>query len=248
MEKARISIVIPTKNEAKYIGPTIGQFRDYLESWNLEIIVSDAGSTDGTAEIVQQYQSEWGAARVKLIQSAGKQNIAIGRNLGAAAATGDILFHTDADVHIPDKDRFFSKMLAVFEKPEVVAATTPIWVYPEEANLQDKFYHSLTNLVIRLSFSVGVYLAKGECQFVRRSVFERIKGYNEKIVAGEDCNLFYRLHKEGRIAYLYRLKVHHSPRRFREYGYLRVSLIYLREGASLLFLRKSYVAEWKPIR
>ena len=248
MEKTRISIVIPTKNEGKYIGPTIEQFRDYLVPFNLEIIISDANSTDGTAEIVRQYQSEWGETRVRLVQSAGKQNIAIGRNLGAAAATGDILFHTDADVRIPDKEQFFLKMLAVFEKPEVVAATTPIWVYPEEANWQDKFYHTLANLVIRLSFSVGVYLAKGECQLVRRSVFERIKGYNEKIVAGEDCNLFYRLHKEGRIAYLYRLKVHHSPRRFREYGYIRVSWIYLREGASLLFLRKSYVDEWEPIR
>ena len=129
-----------------------------------------------------------------------------------------------------------------------MAATAPIWVYPEEAQFSDKLYHTLMNGVIRLSFSLGVYLAKGECQLVRRSVFERIKGYNETIIAGEDCNLFYRLHKEGKVAYLRRLKVYHSPRRFRQYGYLRVSLIYIREGLSLLFLRRSYVEEWKPIR
>lgn len=248
MEKTRISIVIPTKNEEKYIGPAIEQFRDYLEKFNLEIIVSDANSTDGTAAIVQQYQTEWGEHRVKFVQKAGKQTIGIGRNLGAALATGAIQFHTDADVRIPDMDRFFNAVLATFEQPEVVAATVPIWVYPEEASLPDRLYHILMNFIIRLSFTLGVYLAKGECQLVRRSVFERIHGYNETIIAGEDCNLFYRLHKEGRIAYLYRLKVHHSPRRFRKYGYIRVSLIYLREGASLLFLRKSYVEEWKPIR
>ncbi|MCC6461378.1 MAG: glycosyltransferase [Saprospiraceae bacterium] len=248
MEKPRISIVVPTKNEGKYIGPTIEQFRDYLEPFNLEIVVSDATSTDNTADIVRQFQQEWGEARVKLIQRAGKQNIAMGRNLGATIATGDILFHMDADVRIPDKDRFFPAVLASFEKPEVVAATTPLWVYPEEASIPDRLYHILMNSIIRLSFTLGVYLAKGECQLVRRPVFERILGYNEKIVAGEDCNLFYRLHKEGRIAYLYRLKIYHSPRRFREYGYLKVSWIYLREGLSLLFLRKSYVEEWKPIR
>lgn len=247
MEKARISIVIPTKNEGKYIGPTLEQFRDYLHLFNLEIIVSDANSTDNTVQIVQEYQAEWGD-RLKLLQPEGKQNIAIGRNQGAAAACGDILFHMDADVHIPDKKQFFPKILAIFDQPGVVAATTPIWVYPEESSLLDKLYHAAMNAVIRLSFTAGVYLAKGECQLVRRTVFERIGGYNEKIVAGEDCNLFYRLHKEGRIAYLHRLKVHHSPRRFREYGYLRVSLIYFREGLSLLFLRKSYVEEWKPIR
>ncbi|MEQ1743885.1 MAG: glycosyltransferase [Saprospiraceae bacterium] len=248
MDKARISVVIPTKNECKYVGETIEQYRSLLEPFNLEIIISDANSTDGTVEIVQQYQAEWGEHRVKLVHAQGKQNIAIGRNLGAAAATGDILFHSDADVHIPDAESFFKNVLSAFEKPSTVAVTAPIWVYPQEASLADKTYHVLMNLVIRLSFSAGVYLAKGECQFVRRSIFERIGGYNEKIIAGEDCNLFFRLHKIGKIDYLYRLKVYHSPRRFRQYGYMRVSLIYFREGLSLLFLRKSYVEEWKPIR
>ena len=248
MDQAQISIVIPTKNEDKYIGPTLEQFRDCLDRFNLEIVVSDANSTDDTANIVRRYQAEWGEHRVKFVLAQGKQNIAIGRNLGAAAATGDFLFHTDADVRIPAKEQFFQKILAAFDNPNTVAATTPIWVYPQEAIWSDKLYHVLMNGIIRLSFLVGVFLAKGECQFVRRSVFERIGGYNETIVAGEDCNLFYRLHKEGHITYLHRLKVHHSPRRFRQYGYLRVSWIYLREGLSLLFLRKSYVDEWTAVR
>ncbi len=247
VEKIKLSIIIPTKNEGKYIGPTIGQFEEYLEKYRIEIIISDANSKDETADVVRSYQAKFGD-RVKFVQSREKQNIAIGRNLGAAQATGEIFFHTDADVRIPDKDRFFSTVISRFDKSEVVAATVPIWIYPEESGLMDKMYHILMNSVIRLSFSVGVYLAKGECQLVRRSVFEKIGGYNETIVAGEDCNLFYRLHKEGRIRYFYRLAVHHSPRRFREYGYIRLSLIYLREGLSLLFLRKSYMKEWTPVR
>lgn len=247
VEKTKLSIVIPTKNEGQYIGRTIAQFRDYLEKYNLEIIVSDANSKDDTAEVVRSYQEIFGE-RVKFVQSQAKQNIAIGRNLGAAQATGEILFHTDADVQIPDKDRFFATVFSKFDRSDLVAATVPIWVYPEESGLMDKMYHILMNSVIRLSFSAGVYLAKGECQLVRRSVFEKISGYNETIVAGEDCNLFYRLHKEGRVGYFYRLAVHHSPRRFREYGYMRLSLIYLREGLSLLFLRKSYMKEWTPVR
>jgi len=247
VEKIKLSIIIPTKNEGKYIGPTIGQFEEYLEKYDIEIVISDADSKDETADVVRSYRARWGD-RVKFVQSKGKQNIAIGRNLGAAQATGDIFFHTDADVRIPDKDRFFSAVFSKFDQSDVVAATVPIWVYPEESGLMDKLYHVLMNAVIRLSFTAGVYLAKGECQLVRRSVFEKIGGYNETIVAGEDCNLFYRLHKEGRVGYFYRLAVHHSPRRFREYGYIRLSLIYLREGLSLLFLRKSYMKEWTPVR
>ena len=205
MTHPRLSIVIPTKNESKYIGQTLARFSGYLEKYGLEIIVSDANSTDGTAEIVQRYQTET-AGRIRLVQTTGKQNIAIGRNVGAAHATGDILFHMDADVHIPHLDRFFQLVLAKFERPAVVAATVPIWVYPQESKL------------------------------------------NERLVAGEDCNLFYRLHKEGRIAFLHRVSVHHSPRRFRQYGYTQVSWIYLREGLSLLFRGKSYAEEWTPVR
>ena len=69
-----ISIIIPTRNEEHYIGETIGQFRDFLEKYALEIIVSDAGSHDKTAEIVQRYQREWGD-RVKWVLTTGPQNI-----------------------------------------------------------------------------------------------------------------------------------------------------------------------------
>lgn len=243
----RLSIIIPCRNEAKYIAATLQQFEKLLERHDLEIIVSDANSTDGTDKIVQDFALKF-PGRVKLVQKPGKQNIAIGRNFGASQASGNILFHSDADVRIPDPERFFPKIMQAFEDPGVVAATVPIWVYPEESRLKDKIYHLLMNSTIRLSFSVGLYLAKGECQLVRKDVFERIGGYSEHLVAGEDCNLFYRLHKEGRIAYLFRLSVHHSPRRFRQYGYLRLTLIYLREGLWMLLGRRSYVKEWKAVR
>lgn len=60
MSNPVISIVIPTKNEGSYIGPTIEQFRGLFEKFNLEIIVSDANSTDETAEIVHRYIQDFG--------------------------------------------------------------------------------------------------------------------------------------------------------------------------------------------
>ena len=111
MEKKRISIVIPTKNEAAYIDRTIAQFEGFFEQFNLEIVVSDANSTDATKEVVLGHAQRFGADRVKFVQAQGKQNIAIGRNLGASHAIGDILFHMDADVLIPNKKIFFQKSL-----------------------------------------------------------------------------------------------------------------------------------------
>lgn len=242
-----LSIIIPSRNEADYIKATLTQFENLLEPHNLEIIVSDANSTDGTAEIVQSYAKRY-PGRISLVQKEGKQNIAIGRNFGASYAKGDILFHTDADVRIPNPDQFFPKVLRAFEKPKVVAVATPLWVYPEESGLADRLFHIFMNGTILLSYLVGLYLSKGECQIVRKSVFDEIGGYGEHLVAGEDCNLFYRLHKVGRIKYLASLKVLHSPRRFRQIGYLRLSLIYLREGIWMALGRRSYVKEWKVVR
>jgi glycosyltransferase involved in cell wall biosynthesis len=247
MGNTTISIIIPTRNEEKYIGRTLTQFEDSLERLNLEIIVSDANSTDKTAEIVREFESRT-HGRIRLVQPEGKQNIAIGRNAGAARATGDLLMHMDADVRIPELDRFFTLVREKFEDPKVVAATMPLWIYPEESGLSDKLFHLFMNSTIRISFFFGVFLAKGECQLVRRSVFEQIGGYNETIVAGEDCNLFYRLHKVGKIPYIYQLCIYHSPRRFRQYGYFKVSMIYLREGIWLLFQHKSYMKEWEQVR
>jgi cellulose synthase/poly-beta-1,6-N-acetylglucosamine synthase-like glycosyltransferase len=70
---ARLSIIIPSKNEQRYIGVTLAQFEPWLEQFDLEIIVSDANSADGTAETVREYIGRWGHARLKLVQSAGKQ-------------------------------------------------------------------------------------------------------------------------------------------------------------------------------
>ena len=124
---SRLSIIIPCRNEAKYIAATLTQFETLLERHNIEIIVSDGNSTDGTAEIVHAFERRF-PGRVKLAQKPGKQNIAIGRNYGASQASGDILFHTDADVRIPDPERFFPKVIQAFEDSRIVAATVPIWV------------------------------------------------------------------------------------------------------------------------
>jgi glycosyltransferase involved in cell wall biosynthesis len=249
MEQAKIrySVIIPTKNEAKYIGNTLRAWQPIWEQYQLEVIISDAGSRDGTAEVVAEWISRY-PNRIQWTQPAGRQNIAIGRNAGARLAQGEFLFHTDADMRLADPAAFFAEVENVFAQLEQVGATAPIWVYPEEADWKDKLYHRMMNGIIHLTFRLKVFLCKGECQIVRRSAFEQIKGYDEQLIAGEDCNLFYRLSKVGQLRFMSDQSVYHSPRRFRQMGYLKVSWVYLREGFSLIFLGRSFVKEWAPTR
>lgn len=243
----QFSVIIPTRNEAATIGETLRQYTALIDVVDLEIIVSDAHSTDDTAAIVAQWTAQFGD-RIRFVQPPGKQNIAIGRNAGAAVATGEIMFHTDADVRLPEPTLFFQTIARHFADPNITAATAPIRIYPEEATFTDRFYHWLMNTTIRWSIPLHWCLAKGECQIVRRSAFEQIGGYDEALVAGEDCNLFYRLQMTGKMLFLKEIAVHHSPRRFRKYGYWKVSYLYFMEGVSRLLVKKSFAREWKVVR
>jgi predicted glycosyltransferase involved in capsule biosynthesis len=91
-------------------------------------------------------------------------------------------------------------------------------------------------------------MGRGECQVVKRKTFEQIGGYNESIAAGEDYELFLRLEKTGKIRFVREVTVFESPRRFRKYGYLSISLLWFINGVSVLLFDRSVTDEWKPVR
>ena len=169
----------------------------------------------------------------------------------AKSAKGHILIEIDADVIIPNKDIFFTKILNTFKDDKVIAAMPKLKIYPEERQLKDAFFHFLMNGCIRLANNFGSFLSKGECQIMRKAAFEKVNGYNENIVVGEDCDLFHRLAKSrlGKINYFSDLEIYQSPRRFREEGYLKLFLKdYLINGIWMLFTGKSRNKEWQPFR
>lgn len=241
--KIKVSIVIPTRNEVDYIEKTLRQYEEYKEKYGIETIVSDAFSTDGTLEIAKKYADKVVEAKV-----GEKQNIAIGRNAGNKVASGTIIFNTDADVMMDNPDHFFTTILDKFKDETLVALNGTLLIYPDERKLSDRIVHAIFNSSIYLSTYMGSFLAKGEFEVVRKSSFDQIGGYDESIVVGEDCDLFYRLAKIGKIKFMKDLVLYHSPRRFRNVGYMKTLLIYGREGFSLFFLGRNWLKDWSPER
>ena len=92
-DNPKVSVLMPSLNVARYI-------RQCLDSViaqtlrNIEIICIDAGSTDGTLEILQEYEAK--DARVKIIRSE-KKSYGYQMNLGLDAARGDYVGIVETD-------------------------------------------------------------------------------------------------------------------------------------------------------
>ena len=88
-EQPLISVVVPSFNAAEFLPSALETIRAQRYA-NLEVMVVDDGSTDGTAAVVRQ----WPEVRYIRQENAGPS---AARNAGIAAASGEILGFLDAD-------------------------------------------------------------------------------------------------------------------------------------------------------
>lgn len=242
MKNPLISIIVPTFEEEKCVEQILRQFPPSLrERCKAELIISDGGSSDNTVALARSNADV-------VIESDRMQTISMGRNAGARAAHGEILMFFNADVCLNHPERFIEEMQRTIMSNSIVAATCNVLVNPEEETLSDKLFHRWFNWYCRFLNTIGMGMGRGECHVLRKTVFDQSGGYNEEIVAGEDYEFFLRLRQLGKIAYVRSLTVYESPRRYRAYGYLRISLLWFANAVSVFLFRRSLSRQWTPIR
>jgi glycosyltransferase involved in cell wall biosynthesis len=239
-----ISIVIPTLDEEKLLPQLLAQFpEDVRRLHDVELVVSDGGSRDGTRRIAAEH-----GAVVVTHEAGHRQTIAEGRNRGAAAARGDILVFINADIRISDVDLFFKDITDCLAQRGVAGVTAEVRVFPEEEILSDRIFHFCHNRYVRFLNRVGEGMGRGECQVVRRADFTAVGGYNAAMVAGEDYDLFRRVRRRGRILMMRQTVIYESPRRFRKYGYVHIVWGWTRNALAVIFRNKSSSEEWEAVR
>ncbi|MGA7307183.1 MAG: glycosyltransferase family A protein, partial [Rhodothermales bacterium] len=89
MSEPRLSVIIPVYNAERYVAEAIRSVldQDYVD---LEIVVVDDGSTDGSASVAQQFKE------IRLIRQEN-QGPGAGLNTGILNARGDLIAFLDAD-------------------------------------------------------------------------------------------------------------------------------------------------------
>lgn len=198
------SIVVPIRNEERVIGRLLDALLNLRYSGRKEIIVAEDGSTDRTLDICLRYEKEHPEV-VRVLHkksSVGGKSAAL--NYGISAAKGEIIGVFDAD-NVPDSD-VLSNVCKYFDDPNVAAVQGRTLSINSEENMLTKFisYEEAVwcEAYLRGKDVLNLFVhLKGSCQFLRRSVIERLDGFDENVLS-EDLEISAKLTSKGyRIKY-----------------------------------------------
>jgi glycosyltransferase involved in cell wall biosynthesis len=182
----RISFIIPVLNEEKYIAQCLDSIISEMQKSD-EIIVVDNGSTDKTLEIVGTYEG------VKVLIYP-KITIAALRNKGAEQAKNELLAFIDSDCTLCKGWRKAVK--DVFVRLNIVA-TGYQYVAPKKSSWVEKVW-TMKNRQKRGRVN---YIPSSNFIIVKK-MFNRISGFDERLVTDEDSEIGNRLNNMGYAVYL----------------------------------------------
>jgi len=121
---SKISVVIPSRNVRDDLEKCLTSVFNSYDKEDVEVIVSDSNSTDGTIEMIaEKFPS------TKLCRSRDVGSYASSINRGIKGATGDFILFLDSDVVVDDKT--IPGLLELLKKRPKVGATVCRLLYPD---------------------------------------------------------------------------------------------------------------------
>ena len=163
-----ISIVIPTYNEAENIEGLLGEIREVLSDRDLEVVVVDDGSPDGTADLVESSGIEFES--LELIRREFRKGIGSAYKRGFREAEGDIIVQMDADFSHRPED--IPGLIEAVEQGSEVAVGSR---YVEGGDRNDP-------LLRRINPLIGSYIYRYILKCPVRDFTSGFKAYNRDVV------------------------------------------------------------------
>lgn len=220
--QALVSVIIPTYNRAGIIGETVENILQQTYP-QIEIIVVDDGSTDGTLARLHQYGS-----RIRVVHQANV-GPAAARNRGIDVGRGEIIAFQDSDdLWDPSK---IERQVRLLEKlgPGVPCCLCNMMLHFTDGRVTTSFRNAPISPVYEEGLWTNVaevlttrFVMFNQAVAIRRTVLERIGGFDIKLKYLEDYELPLRLALEG------------------PWAFIRTPLAMWRQGSALSWSRKAF--------
>jgi len=199
--KPRVSIIVPCYNEAETIGHLLEALaRQDLGRGEMEVLVSDGMSDDGTRTIVEQAAAEWKDLSIRIIDNPTR-NIPAALNRGIDAARGETMVRLDA--HSIPADDYVRRCLEVLEATGA-ANVGGVWeIRPGGRGWVAKAIARAASHPLGAGDArYRIRGAAGEVDTVpfgafRRQWVARVGSFDETLLANEDYEFNYRLRRAG---------------------------------------------------
>ncbi len=201
MEK-KVSIIIPCRNEEKFIGEVLKNIieQDYPKDL-LEIFCVDGTSTDKTIEIINCFSSIH--KNVFLINNKNK-TVPFALNIGVKMCTGQIIVRIDAHTHYsPD---YIKKIVETFEKTNADIVGGPMnpvgkTIIQKAVAYATSGWFGIGNSKFHVlnynGFVDSVYLGAW-----KREIFNEVGYFDERMKRNQDDEFHYRAKSKGKKIYL----------------------------------------------
>lgn len=183
-----ITVVVPIYNKLALLGPALTSIFDAAEHHGrVEVVLVDNGSTDGSYEHALSYGD-----RAVVLRAAG--TVAAVRNAGARAGGAPYLSFLDSDMVVP-RD-FFVRLEAAFAGGVAPALGCECHL-PDDPHWVERQWHLLT---VPEDDGYRHYLNSGNFALTRE-LFDRVGGFPEECVTGEDTEICRRILAAGGTIY-----------------------------------------------
>ena len=195
-----LTVLCPTFNEENYIENVLRFFVESLPS-DKELFIIDGGSTDGTIEIVKQWEKK--NATIHLLHNPHKY-VPQALNIGLRASTGKLIVRLDA--HTVYSKNYFEKIIETFDKTGADIVGGPMNAVGE-TTIQKAVAHATSGWfgignskfhdVNFSGFTDSVYLGAW-----KREIFNEVGFFDEQMMRNQDDEFHYRCKSKGKKIYL----------------------------------------------
>ena len=204
--KPLVSVIIPTKNEAKLLPGCLTSLARQRTQIPYEIIIVDTNSSDGTPRIARSFGAE-------VIREPRRGKVCAFRK-GAAKARGQILCFTEADCIVPPN--WIEVIYDHFDRhPQTVAVMGDYGFHSSTLfyNALSRISHPILRWAWRMWF--GHHSLRATNFAIRKDAYEKAGGFSPRTPELYDVDLSRRVAKVGKIHFLSSMRNQTSDRRVR---------------------------------